>query len=128
MSSASTAVVAAVIERDGQYLVAKRPMGKRHGGMWEFPGGKLEANETFADAARRELAEELAVQVVEVGEVLAEVGDPGASFVVSYVAVKMVGEPQMLEHQELAWVSADDLPGLLLAPSDAHFVEKCLGQ
>ena len=50
--------MAAVIERDGKLLVCRRPGHKRHGGLWEFPGGKLEPGETIVDAARRELDEE----------------------------------------------------------------------
>jgi len=54
-----SSVVAAVIERDGKYLLCQRPQGKRYGGLWEFPGGKLLAGESLLEAARRELREEL---------------------------------------------------------------------
>jgi 8-oxo-dGTP pyrophosphatase MutT (NUDIX family) len=49
-------VVAAVIERDGRLLVCQRPAHKRHGGLWEFPGGKCDPGESDAEAARRELS------------------------------------------------------------------------
>ncbi|HSG49130.1 MAG TPA: NUDIX domain-containing protein, partial [Longimicrobiales bacterium] len=52
-------VIAAVIHRDGRYLVGRRPDDKRHGGLWEFPGGKLDPGESWLEAARRELSEEL---------------------------------------------------------------------
>src|SRR4028119_2222610 len=54
-----TRVLAAVVQRAGRLLLARRPSGKRHAGLWEFPGGKFLLGETPLDAARRELAEEL---------------------------------------------------------------------
>src|SRR5690606_20769929 len=60
-------VLAAVIRRDGRWLVCRRPAHKRHGGLWEFPGGKLEPGESLLEAATRELEEELAVRVTGVG-------------------------------------------------------------
>jgi 8-oxo-dGTP pyrophosphatase MutT (NUDIX family) len=56
-------VLAAVIRRQDRYLVCRRPAHKRHGGLWEFPGGKLEPGETLLEAARRELREELGAEV-----------------------------------------------------------------
>jgi 8-oxo-dGTP pyrophosphatase MutT (NUDIX family) len=55
--------VAAVAERNGRYRLRQRPLDKRHGGLWEFPGGKLEAAESAQDAARRELAEEQSIDI-----------------------------------------------------------------
>ena len=64
-------VVAAVIERasdeGARLLVCRRPAHKRHGGLWEFPGGKVEAGEDLLHAARRELAEELALETETAG-------------------------------------------------------------
>jgi 8-oxo-dGTP diphosphatase len=114
-------VVASVIRRDARVLVCERPAHKRHGGMWEFPGGKLELGETILDAARRELAEELAVQVHSVGEQLFAIQDPGSQFVIEFHPVEITGEPTCLEHSSLAWVSYEDLVKLPLAPSDHQF-------
>lgn len=115
-------VVAAVIRRDGRYLICRRPPGKRHGGLWEFPGGKLHDGETVADAVRRELSEELHVELARVGEVRARIPDPGSSFVIHFVEVEIAGEPRSTEHQAIAWVSAADLRDYPLAPSDRAFV------
>jgi len=68
-------VIAAVIVRGGRYLVGQRPDGKRHGGLWEFPGGKLDPGETLLHAARRELGEELGMGAVSVGEILYSASD-----------------------------------------------------
>lgn len=114
-------VVAAVVARDGRYLVCRRPLDKRHGGLWEFPGGKLEPGETLDQAARRELAEELGVTVVAVGERLLALQDPGARFVVEFHPVEIHGEPKCLEHMELRWAAGRDLLALPLAPSDRKF-------
>lgn len=120
---ALTSVLAAVIERDGNYLVCQRPPHKRHGSLWEFPGGKVEAGETHLDAARRELAEELDVQVLSVASAIFSVADPGSEFLIEFVPAAIHGNPKCLEHTDLRWMSLVDLPSLDLAPSDRKFVE-----
>lgn len=119
-------VVAAVIERDGRLLLCRRPPGKRHAGLWEFPGGKLLPGETVAEAARRELAEELAVEALRTGDLLLELPDPGSPFVVEFHRVEIAGEPVALEHDALAWVRPADLDGMDLAPSDRAFARRFL--
>ena len=89
-----TRVVAAVIEKKRKYLACKRPGNKRHGGLWEFPGGKVRENETDIEAVRRELAEELNVHVIEVGATLFKVPDPGSEFLIVFKSVRIIGEPQ----------------------------------
>ena len=120
----TTRVVAAVIERRGRLLLCRRPAGKRHAGLWEFPGGKLLPGESIPEAARRELAEELAVEVTAVGGRLFELPDPGSPFVVEFYPVEIAGEPVALEHDALIWARPGDLAGLELAPSDRAFVEE----
>ena len=117
-------VVAAVIEREGRLLLCRRPAGKRHAGLWEFPGGKLLPGESISEAARRELAEELAVEVISVGERLFELPDPGSPFVVEFYPVEIAGEPVPLEHAALTWARPEDLAGLDLAPSDRAFASR----
>ena len=121
--TALTTVLAAVIQRDDRYLVCQRPAHKRHGTLWEFPGGKLEAEETHLDAARRELAEELDVRVLSVGSALFSVADPGSEFLIEFVPTMIVGDPKCLEHLEMRWLPLPDLSSLELAPSDRRFVE-----
>ncbi|MFL5614828.1 MAG: NUDIX domain-containing protein [Gemmatimonadaceae bacterium] len=64
----SVRVIAAVIERGGRLLVCQRPEHKRHSGLWEFPGGKLEPNEDDVTAARRELRDEPILELVAAGQ------------------------------------------------------------
>lgn len=120
---ARTRVLAAVVERGGRWLLARRPPGKRHAGLWELPGGKFLPGETPLQAARRELAEELGVEVIAVGALLGVAPDPGSPFVVEYHAVEIQGDPAALEHDELAWALPEELPLYSLAPSDRAFVE-----
>ncbi len=121
-------VVAAVIERNGRLLLCRRPPGKRHAGLWEFPGGKLLPGESMFDAARRELAEELGVEMTAMGELLLSVPDPGSAFIVEFHPVEIAGEPIALEHSALAWVLPEELPTYDLAPSDRAFAEHLLGR
>jgi mutator protein MutT len=121
-------VVAAVVERGGRCLVALRPEGKRHGGMWEFPGGKLDPGESLLDAVRRELLEELAMEVESVGPTLGIVQDPGSEFAIHFVEIRASGSPEALEHTELRWCSLEEMREIRLAPADASFVETLLSR
>ena len=112
-----------MVERDGRLLLARRPPGKRHAGLWEFPGGKFLPGESPLEAARRELAEELDAEVIAVGALLWAAPDPGSSFVVEFYGVTIRGEPAALEHSALAWVLPEELPLDALAPSDRSFAE-----
>lgn len=116
-------VVAAVATRGDTYLVCRRPADKRHGDLWEFPGGKLEPFETVEAAAHRELQEELGVQLSRVGPRLFAVDDPDSAFTIEFHPVELVGEPECLEHSALAWVTLPVLLAMDLAPSDRRFAQ-----
>ncbi len=118
-----TRVLAAVIRRDACLLACKRPEHKRHGGLWEFPGGKIEPDESDLAAARREMAEELGVNVTGVGAVELAVQDPGSEFVIEFIPVEIEGEPECLEHSAHAWATLDELVAFDLAPGDRKYVE-----
>lgn len=122
-SACKIAVIAAVIERNGCYLLCRRPFHKRHGGLWEFPGGKLEPGEGLLHAATRELREELALQVVSIGPVRFCKNDGDSAFVINFVDVAVAGDPQPLEHSAIRWCSVAELSKLPLAPIDDQFVK-----
>lgn len=116
-------MVAAVIRRKGRYLLGRRPAHKRHGGLWEFPGGKLDPGETAGEAARRELREELSLAVTEVATALHTVDDPGSPFAIHFHPVDVEGEAAAMEHDAVGWFTLDELREMELAPADERFVE-----
>jgi mutator protein MutT len=121
-----TRVLAAVIRREGSVLVCQRPSHKRHGGMWEFPGGKVEEEETDAEALERELDEELGVRLTELSPAIFSAVDPGSEFVIEFVEVEIDGVPECREHVALEWATPNTLRGMHLAPSDRRFVDEVL--
>jgi 8-oxo-dGTP pyrophosphatase MutT (NUDIX family) len=128
LSSTSTRVIAGVISRRDCLLVCQRPPHKRHGGLWEFPGGKVEPKESDESAARRELAEELGVHVESVGEPDFSIADPNSPFLIVFLPTTITGEPTCHEHTALAWLTPTELLNLPLAPSDRRYVEFLLSR
>jgi mutator protein MutT len=114
-------VVAAVIERDAHLLICQRPLGKNHGGLWEFPGGKIDIGETAETAIARELAEELGVITVQVGDSLLSVHDQRSGYEIHFIPAVIEGEPMALEHSAIGWCPRDHLLSYELAPSDRIF-------
>ena len=115
--------MAAVIERGGSFLVARRQAGVHLEGYWEFPGGKRHAGEADADAMRRELSEELAVEV-EVGpEVLSTSHEYDDRVVeLHFYRCTMAGTPTPMLSQVLQWVPRAELDGLTFPPADAQLI------
>jgi 8-oxo-dGTP diphosphatase len=104
-------VTAAVIERDGKVLVARRKPDLVAGGLWEFPGGKLEAGETPERGLARELAEELGVPA-RVGEHLCTVPFSGeiASFELVVFRTELLGDDlRLTDHDEVRWLAPSDM-------------------
>ncbi len=124
MEPALVPVVAAVVRRGDRYLVGRRPAGKRHGGLWEFPGGKVDAGESLLAAATRELAEELSVSTNGIGRTLFSSRDGDAPFEIHFVEIEITGDPIAHEHSEVGWFTRLELKRLELAPADAEFVEE----
>ncbi len=116
-------VVAAVIERGGRILIARRPRSLHLAGLWEFPGGKPKPGETPQQALRREIAEELGAAVT-VGELLETVewAYPDKRVRLSFYRCAIVGEPRPLEGQEIAWVMPAELDRYQFPPADASLI------
>lgn len=117
----SVPVIAAVIRRGDRYLVGRRPEDKRHGGLWEFPGGKMHDGEDMLTAADRELSEEMGIRAVAAGRALFSASDGGSPFVIHFVEIHIEGEPEAHEHSEVGWFTPAELAGLPLAPADRRF-------
>jgi 8-oxo-dGTP diphosphatase len=123
LSAERQLVVAAVARRDSRVLLCRRPLEKRHGGLWEFPGGKVHAGESPDAALARELDEELGLVLVRAGAPLAVFDDPGSSFTIAFHLVVVDGEPEAREHLDVRWVDLARVTGFELAPSDRRFVD-----
>ena len=123
-------VVAAVVSRDGLIMVTRRGPSVRMAGLWEFPGGKVEAGEDDRTALARELMEELSI-VVEVGECLGEnihTEARGPFCLVAYRCTITDGEPLLSDHDAIQWCAPSGLAGLRWAPADIHFVERLVSE
>jgi mutator protein MutT len=125
---ADVRVIACVITRESQFLVCQRPLSKRHGGLWEFPGGKVEPGETDEAAARRELKEELGVELISASEIEYSAADSDSPYVIAFMPVSVRGTPSCTEHTAIRWGSPTELASLPLAPSDRCFVDHLLGR
>ncbi len=123
-----TRVLAAVIARDGRFLIGRRPADKRHGGLWEFPGGKVELGETDHQAMARELREELALTLISIGAERYVARDGASPFEIVFLDAVVEGVPRALEHAELSWVAAQHLPDYPLAPCDAECAQILLNR
>lgn len=121
-------VTAAVIERDGSFLLARRLAGTHLEGHWEFPGGKCHERETLPECLRRELREELDADC-EVGpEILATVhAYPDRTVELRFFRCTLAGEPRPALGQELRWVPRGELADLQLPPADDELVRRILG-
>jgi A/G-specific adenine glycosylase len=119
-------VTAAVVRRDGKVLLAKRPSKGLLGGMWEFPGGKLEKDETLHTCLTREIREELGAGI--------RVGEPFGIYQHAYTHFRITlhaffceltdGEPKPIEVDELAWVSLENLTQYPMGKVDRKIAQK----
>ncbi len=122
-------VTAAVIERDGCFLVTRRPEGSHLAGHWEFPGGKCEAGETPEGCLRRELREELDVDAVVGEEIFRTPYEYGVAsgrlyLELRFLRCRLTGEPRPLQGQQVRWVPRHELSALSFPPADAEFIAR----
>ena len=116
-------VTAAVIERDGAYLVTRRTGGVHLEGYWEFPGGKCDGDETLPECLRRELLEELGVDARIGSEILAVTHDyPERSVELHFFSCELLGSPSPLLGQEMRWVKREDLASLQFPAADDELI------
>ena len=119
-------VAAAVVERDGRFLVTRRPKGVHLEGLWEFPGGKCADGEALADCLRRELQEELAVDAADViigAELLAVThAYPDRAVELHFFRCELRGEPSPQLGQEMRWVTRAELTTLEFPAADAALI------
>ena len=121
-----TEVVAALIRDTDRVLICQRPAHKARGMLWEFVGGKVEPGESREEALIRECREELAISI-SVGDIFTEVThtypDLTIHLTVFYARI-VAGSPRKLEHNDLRWITADELDRYAFCPADQSIVEK----
>jgi 8-oxo-dGTP diphosphatase len=119
-------VTAAILIKDGQILIAKRKKGDRLAEKWEFPGGKIETNETPEECLKREMLEEFGIEV-SVGKYFGESiyhYNHGSIKLLAYRTYWEGGDIIAKDHEEFKWVSPNQLDLFDFAPADLPFVEK----
>lgn len=121
-----TQVVAALIWQNNRFLICRRPAHKTRGLLWEFVGGKVETGETKQQALMRECMEELAVKV-RVDDVYMQLVHEYPDMTVEltlFNAAIVEGEPQLLEHSEIRYISVDEIDRFDFCPADVEILKK----
>jgi 8-oxo-dGTP diphosphatase len=118
-------VTAAVIDRDGRFLVTRRQEGVHLEGCWEFPGGKCDAGESLESCLARELREELDVDV-RVGEELFTTTHTYADRLVElhFMRCELLEQPRPQLGQEMRWVGREELATLQFPPADQELIQQ----
>jgi 8-oxo-dGTP diphosphatase len=122
--SSPIVVLAAVVERDGTFLMTRRLAGTHLAGKWEFPGGKCEPDEAHDACLARELDEELGVRS-EIGEEIftVEHAYPERTVRLHFHRATLFGEPSPQQGQEMRWVARSELRSLELPEADQGLVD-----
>lgn len=121
-----TEVVAALIRNSNTFLICQRPANKARGLLWEFVGGKVEPGETKEQALIRECREELDITLT-VGDIFMEVTHEYPDLTVHltlFNATIAQGTPKKLEHKDIRWITADEIPQYAFCPADEVILEK----
>jgi 8-oxo-dGTP diphosphatase len=119
----SLVVAAAVVERDGRFLVTRRQKGVHLEGLWEFPGGKCEAGEMIVTCLRREIREELDTEIVVAEEIFTTThAYPDRRVELHFMRCTLVGEPVPQIGQEVRWAWRHELGALEFPPADSELI------
>ena len=121
-------VAAALLDGHGRVCVQQRPWDKRHGGLWEFPGGKVEPGEDPAVALCREIAEELGVRLAPADLVPCGFAASPDLFILLYAARRWAGEVACLEGEALHWLPPESVPALAMPPLDYPLAAQLIRQ
>ena len=113
-------VVAGIIYKDDKFLIAQRSLKKAQGGYWEFPGGKVEVNETNQEALKREIKEEFNADI-DVKEFVGEIIHhyPEKDIKLSFYKADLIGDKlELLEHEDYKWISKEEKMKFQFAGAD----------
>jgi 8-oxo-dGTP diphosphatase len=121
-------VVAAIVRRNGKILITRRLDHVHLGGLWEFPGGKVEAEESLEGALLREIREELGMEIAVGSEIFTIEHDyPTKSVRLHFFNCSIIqGEPQALDVSDLRWVTPSQLADFEFPPADAELIQKLI--
>lgn len=121
-------VAAAIIEQDGKFLIAKRKAGGVMGGKWEFPGGKIEHDESLEDGLKREIKEELDadIEIEDFFDDHVYHYEDGMIKFVAYTAKCSRGNFNLSEHDEVRWISDRELGNFDFVGNDRQAIRKLL--
>ncbi len=127
MERKAVEVVAALIWRGEKFLICRRPENKARALLWEFVGGKVEAGETKEEALVRECREELGIEV-KTGEPYAEVTHeyPDLKVHLTLFHCTAAGEPKLLEHSAMQWITPEEIPQYPFCPADEVILRKLM--
>ncbi len=125
MEQKITEVVAALIVKDHRFLICQRPAHKARGLLWEFVGGKVEPGETLPQALIRECLEELGIRVTpqEIFMQLVHIY-PDITVRLTLFWAQTQDTPQRLEHNDLRWISVDEIDHFSFCPADRDILAK----
>ena len=125
-----TEVVAALIRDDGRFMICRRPAYKARGLLWEFVGGKVEPGETKEQALIRECREELDITLAVEDvffDVVHEYPDLTVHLTLFHARIAE-GEPRLLEHVDLKWITPAEIPQYEFCPADEEILERILSE
>jgi 8-oxo-dGTP diphosphatase len=122
-----TRAAVAILQENGRVLVCQRKKNSRYELKWEFPGGKIESGESLLDCVKRELREELSIDVETIGVMTSQVNryDDGGEFEVTYCFVqRFTGRPVNNAFEEIRWVTPTELLSMDILEGNRSFVSK----
>lgn len=119
-------VVGMILLKDGKLLLAKRPMNKKFGGFWELPGGKVELNESYPEALRREISEELSIELDQLAYYdsnIHPISEHQQIKLICFLCYQYYGEIKLTEHLDAKWFTKNELTRINIAPADVKIID-----
>jgi mutator protein MutT len=117
-------VVAAVVERNGRFLVTRRLDGTHLAGCWEFPGGKVHEGETHEAALAREISEELNAGIANLRKIFQTAHTyPERTVELHFFRGELMGDPEPMLGQAVRWIARDEFTSMDFPPADAELID-----
>jgi len=119
-------VVGMILLKNGKLLLAKRPMNKQFGGFWELPGGKVELNESYPEALRREISEELSIKLDKLAYYdnnIYPINEHQQIKLICFLCYQYYGKIKLTEHLDAKWFAKNDLNHIKITPADVKIIE-----